>query len=187
MGVNMKIEKIKQKYSGLIIIIAVLLLLPSILYAAKNFTPTPKPLNRTANAPTITPTLSPKKIVVSQTAKPFREQLMDKIEKRVPLSAADNQVKSTILSKIQADRTIHRTTLYTIEYTRPLDLFKVKINTTDIEKAKIEGNAWFLSQGMSQKGICDLPLQFYLNFDVLQQVPELKNTFNPLPLDCYSE
>ena len=55
---------------------------------------------------------------------------------------------------------------------------------SDVELAKRAGTDWFIKQGMSQQGICDLPLQFYLNFDIQLQKPGLKSTFNPLPTGC---
>lgn len=113
------------------------------------------------------------------------EKLMDKIDNKVPLSKADQQVKQKILSSIGGQSAVLKNTDdYHIEYIKSLDIFMVEIDTTEIETAKKQASEWFISQGFSIYALCDLPVNFYLSWNAKQQLQSSKTTFNPLADGC---
>lgn len=115
------------------------------------------------------------------------KQSLEKIENRTPLSPTDEHVKRKILALLppgQNSGVIVESNTMKIEYIGSPDVFQVEVLTTDITKAKLDANSFFRKVGMSQKGVCYLPLQFYLNYDISRQIGEQKKNFNPLPLGC---
>ena len=71
-----------------------------------------------------------------------------------------------------------------IDYTRSADSFMAEIETINIDLAKKEANNWFLSQGMSQEGICNYPLQFYIGPQASLALQGKNIVFNPLAPNC---
>jgi hypothetical protein len=116
-----------------------------------------------------------------------QDRLLQKIVNRKPLVQSDTDAKAKILTLLPAGQKsgiIHQTNTITIDYTKSPDLFQVEIFTTNINSAKTEANNWFLSQGMSQQGICDLPVDFYLSWDVVQQLYGKYVSFSPMAPGC---
>ena len=64
------------------------------------------------------------------------------------------------------------------------DDLNVEITTTNIDQAKAEAVAWFVSHGLSQTGICDHPVSFMLNYNIADELQGSSIIFNPLPPDC---
>lgn len=113
--------------------------------------------------------------------------LLDKKINRRQLSPTDRQLKREILALLpegQIAGIVHESNTVRIEYIESLDLFKVEILTINVAQAKDEGDVWFKAQGMSQQGICDLPLGYYLNWEVANQLRDTNFVFNPLPKGC---
>lgn len=50
---------------------------------------------------------------------------------------------------------------------------------------KEEGNTWFLEHGMSQQGICNLRVQFFLSYEMMNQLQGTNTVFNTLAHGCY--
>lgn len=114
-------------------------------------------------------------------------RLLEKLNKREPLSPADMQAKAKMLTNLpegEGSGIIHESRTVRIDYTKTADQFQVEIITTDISQAKADANIWFRSQGMSQKGICDYPMVFYLNYDIAQQLKNSGIQFSPLANSC---
>lgn len=113
--------------------------------------------------------------------------LMDKIQNRKPLSSQDALVKERMLSSLnnaENSGILYESPTVSISYWSAPDVFQVEILTTNIDQAKKEGNNWFLTQGFSQDAICTYPVEFYLNFDIAQQLRGQNITFNPLAPGC---
>jgi hypothetical protein len=113
-------------------------------------------------------------------------RLLDKLKNRQPLSDEDTKAKTKILKLLPKginSGILYQSTNTIIDYTDIIDEFQVEILTTDLNKAKAEGTDWFSQQGMSQKGICDLPVNFYLSKEVSSAL-QGKLGFNPLPTSC---
>lgn len=126
---------------------------------------------------------SPSQIQPSITQNP-QQQLLNKVSQRPSLSSTDAVIKNKILSSIPLSEIVFQTPDVTVEYIQSFDLFQGEINTPNVNAAKIEVITWFINQGMTQQGVCNLPLSFYLNFTVKSQLPDDGNSFNPLPLGC---
>jgi hypothetical protein len=60
----------------------------------------------------------------------------------------------------------------------------VEINTADVGLAKTQVTTWFTANGFAAKAVCELPVVFYLNFDVSQQLQSEGRTFSPLGEGC---
>jgi len=113
--------------------------------------------------------------------------LLDKVEKRQPLSTDDAAIKTIILSLLPSGEqsgTLYQSENVSIDYLFAPDVFQVEILTTNIDQAKKEAHNWFLTKGLSQKAICNYPVQFYINFDIAQQLRGKNIDFNPLAPGC---
>jgi hypothetical protein len=170
----------------LIILISALTvcLLVVILYTAFLSPSKTKPL------PSVTPTFSP--IKNSEPTQPVfnpeaQQTLLDRYTNREPLGQADITAKQKILQllpKNEISGVLYESKSVRIEYVGSADLFQVEILIDDIEKAKNDGSSWFKKMGLSQKAICILPVQFYLNYDVLEKMRLEGGTFSPLAPGC---
>lgn len=115
------------------------------------------------------------------------DRLIEKVKNRTALSESDASAKQKILSLLPQGRQsgyVHQSPTVRIEYLSSPDAFLAEILTIDISRSKTDTVAWFRSQGMSQEGICNLPVSFYLNFDVAQDLRDSNITLNPLPEGC---
>lgn len=111
--------------------------------------------------------------------------LNDKLNNPQPLSQEDYAVRSKLLAKLNnATGTLYRTSSFRIDYLQSPDKFMVEIRDMNVGSAKQEATQWFLDQGMSKKGICNLPVIFYLNSDVAEELKPLHFVFNPVAENC---
>jgi hypothetical protein len=157
-------------------------------------TPTSPPI--TPSEKTTIPTTIPQKIPTSAQSGPqpilsydegAEERLIDKLISPPPLSYEDSLAKNTLLQtnlKGNNSGVAYENENIRIEYISSVDHFIVEVKTIDIAKAKSEANVWFINQGLSQKGLCDLPIRFMPSFDVSQMMGESGMIFNPLPNSC---
>ncbi len=137
-------------------------------------TATPTPIETKTNPP----------VKYDQSA---QDKLLDRVQHRRQLTNEDASTKTKILSLLpQGEQSgiLFQSTNIIIDYTHSADIVQVEILITDIQQAKAEANIWFRSQGMSQQGICDLPVMFYLNFDVATKLRGSNVQFSPLPNSC---
>jgi len=108
----------------------------------------------------------------------------DKLVNRVPLSPADQAAKERILAPFNGSSgIIRKTDDYVIEYVKSMDDFEIEILTTNIEDVKRVAEAYLKSQGFSNEGLCNLPVRFYLNYELREKLPS-SVIFNPLPQGC---
>ena len=108
-------------------------------------------------------------------------RMLDLVENRIPLSSSDEAVKAKLTKQ---KNPIRETATYGIEYIAPMDEFLVEIRTANINQAKEESVAWLKAQGMSEEGICHLPVVYYLNGDVANNLRDMNIRFNPLAPGC---
>lgn len=119
--------------------------------------------------------------------KEAQQRLLEKVNKRPVLSNEDKVAKEKILAMLPAGSksgVLYETTNTRVEYVGSADLFMVEIKTIDIALAKSEANVWFRSQGVSQNGICNYPVMFYLNAPALQNAQDLNIQFSPVGSGC---
>ena len=185
--------KIKKQYYLLILLAIVLLIVISGITLAL-FAPKPIPENESVNVITPTPPLpSPPTMSTNPGAPPVSyssdatDRLLEKVENHPELSTADSAVKQKILSLLPQGKQsgyLYESPTVRIEYLISPDVFLVEIMTTNIGEAKTAAAAWFKSQGLSQTGICDLPISFYINKTSANELRNSNLVFSPLPDGC---
>jgi hypothetical protein len=143
-------------------------------------TPTSKPVPTTTSAP-----LNGRpQVYYNEKAE---DKLLDAIKQKKTLSHDDVVAKAKILATLppgQQSGSLYYNADISIEYIHSADLFQVEILTTDIKTAKDEANVWLRARGLSQNAICTLPVEFYLNYDIANQLRQSTSTFNPLANGC---
>jgi hypothetical protein len=115
------------------------------------------------------------------------KNLLNYVEKSIVLSKNDNTAKTKLLSLLPSGDVpgiIYQSSDFSVEYISSAKMFLVEIKTINIQSAKAEAEDWFLSQGVSQQGICDYPVDFYLSNDVSTQLNNQRLIFSPLPNGC---
>jgi hypothetical protein len=184
---------IKNNLQIALLFVAFLILFPLGLFGLKNMSPKTTPLNtinqtmKQSNnnqeklSPAISSTLS-----INPSVDP-EKKLIDLISNRRKLSFSDQTAKTYLKSLLPAESQsgfLYESSKFNVEYINSPDLFKVEILNTDITSVKEQAVLWFKSKGFSQEGICNLPLSFYLNFDISKQIKDTQGVFNPLPEGC---
>jgi hypothetical protein len=150
----------------------------------KHFTPP----TRVPTKPT--PTLEPSSEETQTTPPVLYDQkasdlLLERVENRLTLSNDDIIAKAKILAPINGESGyVYQTERIYIEYVKSADLFLVEIRTSNIDQAKAEAVLWFQTQGVSQEGICNYPVEFYLNYNVAEYLRGSNVVFNPLANAC---
>lgn len=190
----------RRKEDYIVIIFAgVLLFIVFIIVILAFNAPNTSVQQQNAITPTPTPTLSPNETEPSPTdSEPHSNppvqhdseaelKFLDKIENRRPLSDNDAFAKAKIIALLpqgETSGTVYQSGNIRIAYIEPGDVFQIEILTTNIDQAKAEANIWLRSKGISQQGICDIPIQFYLNWDIMQELKGSHIIFSPLPNGC---
>jgi hypothetical protein len=147
----------------------------------------PSKMNKKVTTPTTIPTQAVITPSIGPTQAKAQQNLVERFENRTSLSAGDKLAKQHIIGLLPAgvaSGTVHESSTIRIDYVKSADLLQVEILTTDIAAAKAEATSWLQAQGMSKPGMCYAPIQFYLNFDVKQELKQQNIDFNPLPEGC---
>lgn len=112
-------------------------------------------------------------------------KIMNLIISKQPLSSNDQGVKTKIDNSLNnvAGSPI-KNDEFRVDYLHDNDQFQVEILTTDFNQAKKDAVSWFTSEGFSMNAVCKLPVIFYLNFDIKQELPDRGINFNPLAEGC---
>lgn len=103
------------------------------------------------------------------------------LKERPVLSSSDMAIRDRLKSY---ENPVKITGDYSIEYLSAPNEFQVEIRTVDIVNAKTGALNWFKAQGLSTEGICRLPVIFYINYDIANQLRSLNIIFDPLPPGC---
>lgn len=166
-----------------IILLIIMIVLGIAAFSPKPQEPTPNNIAPMSQAPSSPSTATQGVRYSSGSA----QKLISKLVNRAAISSNDSFAKAKILSllpKGEVSGILNTSPNIRIEYINAADEFKVEILTTHILQAKSEAVIWFRSQGMSQEGICNLPVSFYLNKSVANQLRNSNITFNPLAEGC---
>lgn len=113
--------------------------------------------------------------------------IIDKVTNHPTISQDDSAAKEKLLKLLPQGSdggVIYSTSDFQIEYIQAFDFFQVEILTLNVQAAKNEANAWFRSQGVSQQGICNYPVDFYLNSAIATQLSNFPFIFSPSPNGC---
>lgn len=97
------------------------------------------------------------------------------------IKAIRQKIISSQIGENHGDILLYQTDTYQIEYIPTPNVFFVTINADPAPQAKNETQQWFLSFGLEQEDLCNLPVRFILgNLDVRKTNPE----FTSLPDGC---
>lgn len=171
----MKMNNNKSPFSTLIIIIILILgLISYIVITRLVMGPIQGKNNPTNNKDTSS-------IPVKVTYDPSKSDQLVKIsEDRPKLQSNDQTIRGQLISKSNNDTgIIIDENNYIISYLKPLDIFEVEITSGNVKENHLSATKWFLAQGLSQEGVCKLPVSFYVGFQTDQSIE-----VNPLPDGC---
>lgn len=113
------------------------------------------------------------------------EKDYQRLVERKALSETDSKIRSQLIDSLGNESGyLTQTDSYRIEYVKSPDLFMVEITTENAEATKQEAQQWFREKGLSAKGICSLPVSFYLNSLIMRSFQEKNIFFNPIPEGC---
>lgn len=112
-------------------------------------------------------------------------RLFEQLTSERLLTPSDLQARIRIVSSIPTGSgTLLVSEKVRLDYLSSPDFFQAEILTTDIVSAKQEVIAWLTSQGLSQSGICELPIMFYLGQSPYEEFTKTKQLFSPLAPGC---
>ncbi len=164
---------LKKKNLIIILIVVVVVVLLIVAFALKKSSDDKK----TQVKPPVTKTAEPP-ITYEETS---RQKLNDILANRKPLSVSDQAIKKTLIA---GTNPIYKTEDISISYYPVPDTFQVEIITVSIESAKDAAVTWFKSKKLSQNGICNLPIVFYMNTQTSESLRGLGVKLNPLAPGC---
>jgi len=174
----------KQDYFVIIFAAILVVIVFSIVYISLTTKP---PAQTTNNPPIQNPTITQPDNLPIQYDNAAEDRLFQKINNRPTLTPADQQQKGDTLNTILHgfnSGVLYETDDVRVEYVQSADVFMAEIKTQNLIKAKVDANTWFLHQGFSQEGICNLPLMFYLDPQVSDELQGEDVIFSPLPPSC---
>lgn len=117
-------------------------------------------------------------------SKEFEEDFQ-RIENRKPLESKDAVVKQSFITSLRGESGILTDTdPFRIEYVKSGGYFMVEIKVEDVTSAKLAAENWFKEKGLSNKGICNLPVVFYLNSEINYKFKQQNIKFDPRPDGC---
>jgi len=170
-------QKIFYIVTGVIVILII-----SVILALSTTNKSTKP-NTTAPIPTP---------FVGEAVKPvvnYDEGSLQKSAERIKnpgeLSQQDKQVRKSLLDRVgNKSGILFEYSTFRITYMQTFDFFESEILTTNVSQAKSDTLAWLKQQGLSENGVCHLPLTFFLNNDVAKKITDPFVSFNPNPDGC---
>ena len=127
--------------------------------------------------------LPPDQSTTQLSPKPSETPLGTAIKNSDKISQNDFKIRSELISKTSGGY-IYLSKNFHIVYLENEGIFQVRILTSDLDATKLEATKWFYSQGVSVKGICTLPVIFYVPPRMIEQLQKDGRDFNPLPEGC---
>ncbi|MBP9719578.1 MAG: hypothetical protein KBD46_03835 [Candidatus Levybacteria bacterium] len=113
------------------------------------------------------------------------DKLLQRVTTRTPLSDADKTVKQTIIASMNAgSESVFVSPQFRIEYIKSPDVFMVEVLDPEVTSAKKAAVDWFLQKGFSIDAVCTMPVTFYLNPAVANQLKNTNTVFSPLAQGC---
>ncbi len=92
-------------------------------------------------------------------------RLVDKVQNRSSLSTTDANIRSRLIQQVGGKSgVIQQTDSYRIEYLYAPDMFQIELTANNVQHSKAQAADWLKSTGLSQEGICNLPVSFYVNW-----------------------
>lgn len=112
-------------------------------------------------------------------------KLYDTLTSERVLADQDKRARAQIISEIgNKSGSLYSSPNVILGYLSSPDYFQAEITTNNVDFAKEEVIDWLLSKGISEGGICDLPIMFLLDENTSTYFIESKKEFNPLAPGC---
>lgn len=137
------------------------------------------------SSPTPTPEIRPVKKDVVKYDTDAQKRVVKIVQNRKPLDPASQAARDNMIASLgDKSGTLFESNVIKIKYIHAPDVFMVEIRDTLILFAKREAIQWLGDHGVTQQGLCNLPVVFYLSSEVANIVKNKGVTFSPLPEGC---
>lgn len=113
------------------------------------------------------------------------QKMLELLKEKPTPSATDAQIRDSITNTLtNGVSTVFETALVRVDYVKGPNDFEGEILTADIESAKQQAIGFFRGKGMTNDGICKLPLVFFPSVLIRQEIAQSNMSFSPLPDFC---
>lgn len=165
-------------------IILIILIFVTLLFLEKLKTkPKQNPTNPTP--PTASRITEKTATSVRYNADKSRTLLKTLLERPTPTTQTDAAIREQLVASLSGNSgTLSETTTYKLDYVKAPNDFEAEIKTANASSAKQEVVSYLLLKGLTNDGICKLPLVFFLDFQVLNSYRLSGKTFSPIPDFC---
>lgn len=142
---------------------------------------TKRAVTETTTPSPVTSSSSYKKIYKPNEAQKILENAINK----PTLPPNDLAIRNSIVATLpQPVTTIFKTDLVEVRYVKGPNDFEGKITSVRVNEAKNQVITFFRDKGLSNEGICNLPLVFYPSLEIKTQFEQEGKTFTFLPDFC---
>lgn len=173
----------KSMFNWKIIVVIVLLILIIFMVVLLQFRRASEPVSTPVPSAGITqPTPNPSIPAYNPTG---LEKDFQRISSKKELALTDREIRDQLIQTLgNKSGVLDETEQYRIEYVKSPNSFMVEILDKSTEEAKLRAIEWFGSKGISDQGICNLPVVFYLSFEIEKQLREQGQSFDPTIALC---
>lgn len=110
---------------------------------------------------------------------------LQRITSPQPLSSNDLSIRNKLISLLgNASGTLIQSDTYGLEYVKSPDVFMIELRSTNTDQSEQDALGWLKAQGLSNQGICNLPVKIYLSYSVSIYFRNNNLKFNPIPPSC---
>lgn len=176
-----KNNKVLFLLGGLLAVIFLFILIRIFTANQGTSTTTPSPVPTSTETPTLNPSQSTKPVYNLDSSQKDFERITNKKE----LIQTDQDLRDKLISSLNNQSgTLVKNSSFIVEYNKSPNSFMVEILSNDADSAKKQAIQWFTDQGLSQNGVCNLPVVLFLNSDVNSYYKQQGLEFNPVPDGC---
>lgn len=102
-----------------------------------------------------------------------------------PTTQSDATIRDTLVASVGEDGgVLYQSPLVKISYVKVPNDFESEILGGDIDASKTDAISWLKTKGMTEDGICKLPLFFYLSTEARAELKKTGQKFNPISDFC---
>lgn len=108
-----------------------------------------------------------------------------RISNRQSLSTTDQAIRDKLTKKLNnKSGVLEDNNSFKIEYVSAPNSFMVEIKGSTTDQSKKEAENWFKQKGLSNQGVCNLPVVFYLAPESAEALRRDDRQFDPVPDGC---
>lgn len=106
-------------------------------------------------------------------------------ERPTPIITSDTQVRQSLINKLNGNTgDLTETPSFRLRYLKSANHFEATITSMPVNQAKNEVVSYLESQGLTEDGICKLPLIFFAGEEILSELRNTNIPFYPIPDFC---